>query len=408
MAETNTPKTVRGRSTNVDEQTLADIAQDIETNGYALTFEQGKWIIKDPARNEIFAVIDDNGDYFLGTAEDVRVNYLEDAKKTKGGIEGLRRRLYDAQYITEGDLKTKNATALSDALTRLGRDVANDLWNSYESDIPYKTPLNTFLKSRAISLQEEPSVTRVATVRFQANQDINDFFMQMAGIPTTKAQRQEYFKLLQEAEKSAVRKSQKVGDTAVVSDTLLDEEDLFEIRAKVLRPAIKNTPLEKITAAGGRIAQQITNLKEYAAAYGINLSTESAYSQIQQQFKRGAVRDLSQQQAQVREMAKAFYPNLADLIDKNVSIQDIADPFIQQKAAILELPRASINALDPDIQKALHNVGADGSSKGPGVMSLTQAQSMFRQDPRFMNTKTAVDSAYSWLNVIGKMFGKIG
>jgi hypothetical protein len=403
------PREVEGRdlkSPNREQQTLNEIAEDIQINGYKLTNYAGRWIIQDTAGNEIFAVIDNKGDYSFGTAEQVRSQYLDDAKKSKGGIEGLRKQLFDSKYISEGDFKTKNATAFNAAITNLGRDVANELWSSYESGIAWNTPLTTLLKSKSFT-DEGPTASRAKTSRMQANQDINKFFMELVGFGPTKEQRKEYYELLDAAEKKALRRSTRTGDVVTTTDDLLDEEDMFEIRTKVLKPALKGTPLEQITAGGGKLAQQISDLKEYASEYGINLSTENALSQVKQQLKRGALKDLSQQQSQIREMSKAFYPNVADLIDKGVSIKDIADPFIQQKASTLDLPKSSISIFDNDIQKALNNTAEDGVTKRQGVMSISQSELMFRENPDFMRTKTAIDEAYSFISQLGRLFGKM-
>ena len=411
MAEQRkSPRAVEGRdpnSPNADVQTLNQMAEDIRNMGLSLTNLGGRWILQDPSGNEYFGVIDNAGDYSFGTAEQIRTQYLDDAKKSKGGIEGLRKNLYDSNYISEGDFKTKNATAFNAAITNLGRDVANELWSSYESGIAWNTPLTTLLKSKSFGAGDGPTATRTKTTRMDANQDINKFFMELVGFGPTKEQRRQYYDLLDEAESKAIRKSTRVGDTAVVVDTLLDEEDIFEIRTKVLKPALKGTPLEQITAGGGKLAQQISDLKEYASEYGINLSTENALSQVKQQLKRGALKDLSQQQSQIREMSKAFYPNVADLIDKGVSIKDIADQFIQQKASTLDLPKSSISIFDNDIQKALNNTAEDGVTKRQGVMSISQSELMFRENPDFMRTKTAIDEAYSFISQLGRLFGKM-
>jgi hypothetical protein len=413
MAEQRrSPREVEGRdpkSPNAEVQTLNQIAEDIRNRGIVLTNDGGKWFLKSIADgdNEIFGVIDNAGDYYFLTVEKMRAKYLDNAKKSKGGIEGFRKSLYEANYISEGDFKTKNATAFNAAITNLGRDVANELWSSYESGIAWNTPLTTLLKSKSFGAGDGPTATRTKTTRMDANQDINKFFMELVGFGPTKEQRRQYYDLLDEAESKAIRKSTRVGDTAVVVDTLLDEEDLFEIRTKVLKPALKGTPLEQITAGGGKLAQQISDLKEYASEYGINLSTENALSQVKQQLKRGALKDLSQQQSQIREMSKAFYPNVADLIDKGVSIKDIADPFIQQKASTLDLPKSSISIFDNDIQKALNNTAEDGVTKRQGVMSISQSELMFRENPDFMRTKTAIDEAYSFISQLGRLFGKM-
>lgn len=401
-----TAKARANKPLSLEEQTLLDLDEDFGVGGdYALTYNAGRVFIQDKDGREQFVFIDNKGDYHIGTAEDVRARYLEEARATKGGLEAFRKRLFDAGYISEGEYNTKDNTALNAGIIDLSRNVAQDLYGAWESRTAWTTPLNTWLSSKATGMEKAPTAAQVETSRQQANQDINAFFMETVGFRPTQAQRDEYYQRLRAAEKKAFRKSKVQGGVEVVQDTLLDEEDIFNIRAEILMPVVKNTPLEKLTVGGGRIAQNVNQLKQYASQYGINLSTQDALNRVTGQLKKGALKDLSQQEAQIREMSKAFYTNISDLIDKGVTVEDIGRQFASTKAKLLDIPEASVSIFDKDIQDAIRNIGEDGTSKGPGVMGNDMFQQKVRKDPRWAQTADAKNQAYAYVNAITRMFG---
>lgn len=388
-----------------EEETLANLDEDFGPNGnYALTYNNGRIFLNDKNGVEQFVFINSDGDYHIGTAEDVRARYLAEAR-AKGGLEAFRKRLFDSGFISEGEYRSKDNTALNSGIIDLARSAAQDLYGAWESRTAWTTPLNSWLSSKSYGTEQAPRATTVETSRQQANQDINNFFMETVGFRPTQAQRDEYYQKLRAAEKKAFRKGVVKDGVEVIKDTLLDEEDIFNIRAEILTPVVKNTPLEKLTSGGGRIAQNVNQLKQYAAQYGINLSTQDALAKVTGQLKKGALRDLSQQETQIREMSKAFYTNISDLIDKGVTVEDIGKQFANRKAQLLGVPEASISIFDSDIQAALRNSGEDGASRGPGVMTEDMFERRVRKDPLFAKSETAKREAYSYVNAITRMFG---
>lgn len=400
-----TDKARANKPLSSEEQTLADLDEDFGTGKYALTYDSGRIFINDSGGAEQFVFIDNKGDYFIGSPEQVRSQYLAEARATKGGLEAFRKRLFDAGYISEGEYKTKDNTALNSGIIDLSRNVAQDLYGAWESRTPWTTPLNKWLASKATGIETAPRAAQTETSRQDANQDLNTFFMETVGFRPTQAQRDEYYQKLRAAEKKAFRKSRVEGGVEILQDTLLDEEDIFNIRAEILMPVVKNTPLEKLTAGGGKIAQNVNQLKQYAAQYGINLSTQDALTRVTGQLKKGALKDLSQQETQIRETSKAFYPNISDLIDKGVTVEDIGKQFAVKKARLLGVPEASISIFDDDVQAALRNTGEDGASKGPGVMGDMSFDRRVRKNPLFANSETAINEAYTYVNAITRMFG---
>lgn len=393
-----------------EQQTLRELSEDI-SDKIVLTYDNGRWVLRDKDRNEIFGFINEAGDYILGTIEEIRANYLKEFK-SKGGLEAFRKKLFDSGYLSEAEYKSKDPTSFNVAITDLARDVASNLYNSYESNAGWSTSLSTFLTTRAYGREKEPTATRVKTTRQEANDDINDFFMEMLGRRATDAERQAYFNKLSDAEKKATRKTVVKGGVAEITDTLLDEADIFNIKAEILAPSVRGTELEKITSGGGKIAQSISTLKKYASDYGINLTTSEALNRVVGQFKKGALKDLSQQEEQIKEMSKAFYGNIANLIDKGVKVSDIAGQFANYKARLLDISEDTISVFDEDIQRAIKNISPDGTTRGEGVMSIGDYETMVRKDPilgkQWAKTTAAKEQAVTYTNAILKMFGLVG
>jgi hypothetical protein len=106
-------------------------------------------------------------------------------------------------------------------------------------------------------------------------------------------------------------------------------------------------------------------------------------------------------------MSKAFYSNLAPMIDAGVKVADIASQFAQYKGKVLELPDEAIDVFDEDIQTALTNRDATGKQQN-GVMNLTDFQIKLRKDPRWSKTSNAREEASSYANSILRSFGLVG
>ena len=163
--------------------------------------------------------------------------------------------------------------------------------------------------------------------------------------------------------------------------------------------------------SGGAIANHITDLKDYAADYGLsNYTVDMAKNNIASKVKEGALisnTTLDAEKVSIRAMAKQFYPTLSGLIDQGVKVSNVADIYTQQMQKVLELPYTSINwADDPYISKALQNKGMDGVSQGKeGALNLSDFNVMLRNDARWSKTQNAREEAAGYANSILRSFG---
>lgn len=94
-------------------------------------------------------------------------------------------------------------------------------------------------------------------------------------------------------------------------------------------------------------------------------------------------------QTQVRNLAKSLAPGYAQELDAGMDLYDIAQPYLQSKAKILEMNPADIDLFDPDVRKAMSGTTKDGK---PASTSLWQFEQSLRQDRRWLGTQNAQDS----------------
>jgi hypothetical protein len=247
------------------------------------------------------------------------------------------------------------------------------------------------------------------STRMQADQDIDEFFVEYLGRRASQAEKIDYFNRISKEEKAATKKTAVKDGKQVTVGEYLDQTDYYRIRAEVLKPAVKGTAIEDITQGNGKIAKDVADIKAYAADYGIRLDTKQALDKVYSGLTPGkslTTGNLDSQKAAIKEMSKAFYGKLAPLIDQGVKVSDIANQFAYYKGQTLELPDNAVSIFDEDIQSALKNEGKDG------VMTLTDYQTLLRNDPKtksvWLKTKNAKEEASNYANEILKSFGLIG
>lgn len=105
-----------------------------------------------------------------------------------------------------------------------------------------------------------------------------------------------------------------------------------------------------------------------------------------------------------RYLANA-YPAWADQIKAGADVADLASPYIQKMSQLLEVPEESIDLADPNIQKAMAGVNADGK---PSYKPLWQFEQDVRQDPRWLQTNSAQDEISNTAADVLKTFGFMG
>lgn len=132
----------------------------------------------------------------------------------------------------------------------------------------------------------------------------------------------------------------------------------------------------------GEAAVTAATLRQKADAYGVTLSNEWYLNAIQQ-MKAGktTAADLD---TEIMNHSKSRYVGLSGMINEQRSIKDIADPYIQMKADVLEMPLSQLTLADPDVQSALQVL--DPKTGQTRSKSLWEFRQELRQKPEWRNT----------------------
>jgi hypothetical protein len=139
-----------------------------------------------------------------------------------------------------------------------------------------------------------------------------------------------------------------------------------------------------INFATGEAAKTIDSLKATAASYGVSYDP-SWYNQSAKDILTGKV-DNDTVVQQLKELAKSRYPSLVKQIDSGYTVKQIASPYLQSMANILEINPNDITMEDPTIKQAFTSLNTDGQ---PSTKALWQFEQDLKQDPRWRFTKNA-------------------
>jgi hypothetical protein len=153
---------------------------------------------------------------------------------------------------------------------------------------------------------------------------------------------------------------------------------------------------------GGTYGDTITSLKGYTANMGVAYD-ESWYKAAGDKVAAGdmTVEDF---QNEVKTIAKSKYQGFADQIDKGMTVQQVASPYIQSMASLLELPSTEIGLNDYNINKALTSMNADGKQQ---AQPLWQFETDLRKDPRWAKTQNARQTVDTTARNILQSFGLV-
>jgi stress response protein SCP2 len=405
-------------------QANAKIAADIAAlekrfgQGGDLSIEQDNYGNFRLVKNEngqtvrVYFVPAPNGvDFSIATEAQVVQLYKKNAAQG-GGLEPLRKKLYELGFISKPDYTRKDESSLNNAIIdaanahtmeQVQKYTLNPGQKKYEF-VPFSGWLNT--KKSGLTPDKPPIDSELQqTDKLNSDQDIDAFVLDMLGRNASTEEKALYYKLVSEEQSKAKRKRTVKGTTETISGEFLNEDDYFRIAASVVEPTLKGTPLEGIGKLGGKVAKQVSEIKTYAADYGVRIDSKQALDYVLGGLKTGgslSTGAIDTQKNTIRELSKAFYSNLSPLIDNGVKVSDIAKQFGTYKGKILELPDESVDIFDEDIQTALRNDGK------PGVMSLTDYQIKLRNDPRWSKTQNAREEAAGYAQTILKSFGLIG
>ena len=154
----------------------------------------------------------------------------------------------------------------------------------------------------------------------------------------------------------------------------------------------------------GQAAQYYQQVQQTFADYGVPMTDLSVRRAVQQLIAGNTTLDTYKQAA--ISAAKGLYPSLAAQLDGGQTVRDIASPFIQTMANVLEIDPNNINLSDPMIKRALQgSVTTDASGKQTATTTtLYDFEKQLRADPRWGQTQNAKDTISSALVHIGRDF----
>jgi hypothetical protein len=154
--------------------------------------------------------------------------------------------------------------------------------------------------------------------------------------------------------------------------------------------------------AGGTYGTAITDLKAHAGNMGVQYN-EDWYKTAADKV---AIGDMTPEdfKAQINELAKSKYSVFADQIDRGITVQQAASPYINSMANILELNPVELKLSDPTINQALTGVNQDNK---PTLKPLWQFETDLRKDPRWGKTQNARQTTDATAHNILQSFGLV-
>jgi hypothetical protein len=150
----------------------------------------------------------------------------------------------------------------------------------------------------------------------------------------------------------------------------------------------------------GQAGQWEQELREHAQRQGVNVSDE--WLQWRVTNIASGKQTLEDAKSGLDQYAISAFPHLAERLRAGETVQEIADPYRQTMAQLLELNPESITMKDPTLRGAL----AAKDDKGqPVLRTIYDFENDLRKDKRWLKTKNAQDAG---MNTVRKVLNDMG
>jgi hypothetical protein len=157
--------------------------------------------------------------------------------------------------------------------------------------------------------------------------------------------------------------------------------------------------------AGGAATLEV-RVKELADSYGVTVSDAQVADFIggsmAGRYTEDNIADF------MRDQARSKYPGLSGYLDVGMTVKQVAGPYLQSYAQILEQGPETVSVNDPAIQRALQGVPAKDQQPPVKAQSLYDFERDLRKDPRWLTTKNAKDSVQNTALGVLRDFGIYG
>lgn len=150
----------------------------------------------------------------------------------------------------------------------------------------------------------------------------------------------------------------------------------------------------------GSAGDSVEKLRQTAWRNGVRLSGPTLQLWSKQIASGGYTEDYFVRS--IRQMAKSVAPGFSQELEAGMDLYDIANPYIESKARILERNPAEIDLFDSDVRSALSGKAPDGK---PSTKTLWQFEQDLRKKPEWLKTKNAQDSIFAAGSQVLKDFG---
>lgn len=156
----------------------------------------------------------------------------------------------------------------------------------------------------------------------------------------------------------------------------------------------------RFSSATGKAGSDIQAMQQTAYRNGMkfNAHTYQAYAQA---IARGDL-TLEDFNKKTRQHAQSLAPGFADQLKAGMDLADVASPYVQSMAGLLEKNPADIDLFTPEIRKALSYKGEDGKMTS---MSLTDFEQSVRNTPAWQKTKQAQNQTMAVAHQVLSDFG---
>jgi hypothetical protein len=149
----------------------------------------------------------------------------------------------------------------------------------------------------------------------------------------------------------------------------------------------------------GEAGDTYDKLQSIAYLNGIKLNT-SWYTNNVRAVESGKSTE-SQLEDSIRKTAAARYSAFRPQILAGQNVMDLASPYIQSVAKILEIPSSDVDLFNSHVAKAM------SSNTNGQAMSIWSFENSLRQDPLWKKTQNAQDSAMQTAHQVLQSFGQV-
>ena len=169
---------------------------------------------------------------------------------------------------------------------------------------------------------------------------------------------------------------------------------------QVLDHIAKDVRPNKTGQYGGELSGIQDRLEQTAYRNGVRLNKKQV-NRWMRQIIRGEA-DVNQFENYIRGLASQTFTAYGKEIKSGMDAIDVASPYMQSMADILELNPASVDMFDRTIRRALSHKNDKGE---PVPMSLTDFEDSLRADKRWQYTDQAREQMKGYAIALGKMWG---